>query len=167
MVPQSARSPRSNIRLANRCSCVGQAVQKLGGASDVRCQGAVAVDRRDDLFDSSHGGDAAGCGRAAVAEVCPAYRVHAHGAYLRPKDVIENSVGSALIYLNSHAADFRNPEFRPFLGEYLRACTPARPTSFASTPFGMRTATVWSTTWTSWSRAAWPTTTWTAGPRHT
>src|SRR5271154_1079992 len=33
---------------------------------------------------------------------------------------IEQTVASGLIYLNSHARDFQNPEMRPYLDRYLR-----------------------------------------------
>ena len=37
-----------------------------------------------------------------------------------PKYLIEQIVASGLIYLNSHARDFKNPEIRPYLDRYLR-----------------------------------------------
>lgn len=49
-----------------------------------------------------------------------AYRVFATLAYPKIKEVIENLVGSALIYLNSHAVDFKTPELRPYLDQYVR-----------------------------------------------
>ena len=36
------------------------------------------------------------------------------------KYLIEQTVASGLIYLNSHARDFKNPEIRPYLDRYLR-----------------------------------------------
>jgi 4-hydroxyphenylacetate 3-monooxygenase len=36
------------------------------------------------------------------------------------KYLIEQTVASGLIYLNSHARDFKNPEIRPYLDQYLR-----------------------------------------------
>ncbi len=36
------------------------------------------------------------------------------------KNLIEQSVTSGLIYLNSSARDFHNPTLRPYLDEYLR-----------------------------------------------
>jgi 4-hydroxyphenylacetate 3-monooxygenase len=48
------------------------------------------------------------------------YRVFATVAYPKIKEIIENLVGSALIYLNSHAADFLVPELRPYLDQYVR-----------------------------------------------
>jgi 4-hydroxyphenylacetate 3-monooxygenase len=36
------------------------------------------------------------------------------------KNLIEQSVASGLIYLNSSAKDFQNPELRPYLDKYLR-----------------------------------------------
>jgi hypothetical protein len=40
--------------------------------------------------------------------------------YGRVKEIIEHTVGSSLIYLNSYAADFKNPQLRGFLDQYLR-----------------------------------------------
>jgi 4-hydroxyphenylacetate 3-monooxygenase len=40
--------------------------------------------------------------------------------YGRVKEIIEHTVGSSLIYLNSNAADFKNPEMRGYLDQYLR-----------------------------------------------
>jgi 4-hydroxyphenylacetate 3-monooxygenase len=48
------------------------------------------------------------------------YRVFATTAYPRIKEIIENDLGSALIYLNSHAVDFKTPELRPILDQYIR-----------------------------------------------
>ena len=48
------------------------------------------------------------------------YRVFATTAYPRVKEIIENDLGSALIYLNSHAVDFKTPEIRPLLDRYVR-----------------------------------------------
>src|SRR3974390_136719 len=41
-------------------------------------------------------------------------------AYSRVKNLIEQTVASGLIYLNSHASDFKNGEIRPYLDRYLR-----------------------------------------------
>jgi 4-hydroxyphenylacetate 3-monooxygenase len=49
-----------------------------------------------------------------------AYRVLAPVAYPRVKEIIEQTISSGLIYLNSHARDFKNPEIRPLLDKYLR-----------------------------------------------
>jgi 4-hydroxyphenylacetate 3-monooxygenase len=49
-----------------------------------------------------------------------AYRVLAPVAYPRIKEIIEQTVSSGLIYLNSHARDFANPEVRRLLDQYLR-----------------------------------------------
>ena len=48
------------------------------------------------------------------------YRVFATRPTRAIKEIIEQDVGSALIYLNSHAVDFKNPEIRPFLDQYVR-----------------------------------------------
>ena len=49
-----------------------------------------------------------------------AYRVLAPVAYPRIKEIIEQTISSGLIYLNSHAKDFKTPELRPYLEKYLR-----------------------------------------------
>src|SRR5678816_2241355 len=49
-----------------------------------------------------------------------AYRVMASIAYPKIKEIIENSLASALIYLPSSALDFKVPELRPFLDQYVR-----------------------------------------------
>jgi 4-hydroxyphenylacetate 3-monooxygenase len=53
-------------------------------------------------------------------EYAQAYRVFATVAYPRVKELTETILGSGLIYLNSHAADFKNPTLRPYLDKYLR-----------------------------------------------
>ena len=47
---------------------------------------------------------------------------HVFGATFYPvvKNLIEQSVASGLIYLNSSARDFQNPELRPYLDKYVR-----------------------------------------------
>ncbi len=49
-----------------------------------------------------------------------AYRVMASIAYPKIKEIIENVLASALIYLPSHAVDLKNPEIRAVLDQYLR-----------------------------------------------
>ena len=49
-----------------------------------------------------------------------AYQIIATMAYTKIKYLIEQTVASGLIYLNSHARDFKNPEIRPYLDRYLR-----------------------------------------------
>ncbi len=49
-----------------------------------------------------------------------AYRVMASTAYPKIKEIIENALASALIYLPSHAADFKAPELRPYLDQFVR-----------------------------------------------
>jgi 4-hydroxyphenylacetate 3-monooxygenase len=48
------------------------------------------------------------------------YRVFSTIAYPRIKEIIQQDLGSALIYLNSHAVDFKNPDMRPMLDRYVR-----------------------------------------------
>lgn len=49
-----------------------------------------------------------------------AYRFLAPVAYPRVKEIAEQTISSGLIYLNSHAVDFKTPELRPYLDKYLR-----------------------------------------------
>ena len=49
-----------------------------------------------------------------------AYRWFMTQGYPRVREIIEQDLGSGLIYLNSHAADFRNPDIRPYLDKYVR-----------------------------------------------
>lgn len=53
-------------------------------------------------------------------EAASAYRVFAPMAYPMIKDLIEKDLGAALVYLPSHAADFLNPDTRPYLDRYVR-----------------------------------------------
>jgi 4-hydroxyphenylacetate 3-monooxygenase len=48
------------------------------------------------------------------------YRVLASIAYPKIKEIIENTLASALIYLPSSAVDFQNDEIRPYLEQYVR-----------------------------------------------
>ena len=41
-------------------------------------------------------------------------------AYTKVKYIIEQTVASGLIYLNSSARDFKNPDIRPYLDQYMR-----------------------------------------------
>lgn len=49
-----------------------------------------------------------------------AYRTFMGEGYPKVKEIIEQSVGSGLIYLNSHASDWQNPDVRPYLDQYVR-----------------------------------------------
>jgi len=49
-----------------------------------------------------------------------AYRVMSNIAYPKIKEIIENVMASALIYLPSSALDFGVPEVRPYLDQYVR-----------------------------------------------
>ncbi|MCE0765772.1 Pyoverdin chromophore biosynthetic protein pvcC [Pseudonocardia kujensis] len=49
-----------------------------------------------------------------------AYRTFMGVGYPRIKEIIEQTLGSGLIYLNSHASDWKNPEVRPYLDQYVR-----------------------------------------------
>jgi 4-hydroxyphenylacetate 3-monooxygenase len=49
-----------------------------------------------------------------------AFRLVATIAYPTVRNLIEKTVASGLIYLNSHADDFKSAELRPILDRYLR-----------------------------------------------
>jgi 4-hydroxyphenylacetate 3-monooxygenase len=49
-----------------------------------------------------------------------AYHIISTMAYTKVKYLIEQTVAAGLIYLNSHARDFANPEIRAYLERYLR-----------------------------------------------
>ncbi|MGD2168121.1 MAG: 4-hydroxyphenylacetate 3-hydroxylase N-terminal domain-containing protein [Gammaproteobacteria bacterium] len=49
-----------------------------------------------------------------------AYQVLATVAYPKIKYIIEQTCASGLIYLNSHARDFKNPDMRPYIDKYMR-----------------------------------------------
>jgi len=49
-----------------------------------------------------------------------AYRTFMGIGYPRIKEIIQQTLGSGLIYLNSHASDWQNPEIRPYLDQYVR-----------------------------------------------
>jgi 4-hydroxyphenylacetate 3-monooxygenase len=49
-----------------------------------------------------------------------AYRTLMGVGYPRIKEIVEQTLGSGLIYLNSHASDWKNPEIRPYLDKYIR-----------------------------------------------
>ena len=53
-------------------------------------------------------------------EYAQAYRLFATIAWPRVKEIAESILGSALIYLNSHAVDFKTAELRGYLDKYLR-----------------------------------------------
>src|SRR5246127_46898 len=62
---------------------------------------------------------AGGCVLPAI-EPAMAYRILAPEAYVQIKQIIEKTVASSLIYLNSHARDFKTPELRGYLDRYVR-----------------------------------------------
>jgi 4-hydroxyphenylacetate 3-monooxygenase len=49
-----------------------------------------------------------------------AYRWFMQVGYPRIKEIVQQDVASGLIYLNSSAEDFKNPEIRPYLDKYVR-----------------------------------------------
>jgi len=49
-----------------------------------------------------------------------AYRVFSPVAYGRIKEIIEQALGSGLIYLPSNVVDLKNPTLRPYIDRYLR-----------------------------------------------
>jgi 4-hydroxyphenylacetate 3-monooxygenase len=53
-------------------------------------------------------------------EPAGAYQITSTMAYTKVKYIIEQTVASGLIYLNSSARDFKNPNIRPYLDKYMR-----------------------------------------------
>ncbi|MHB8577254.1 MAG: 4-hydroxyphenylacetate 3-hydroxylase C-terminal domain-containing protein, partial [Dehalococcoidia bacterium] len=53
-------------------------------------------------------------------EAASAYHVFGATFYPIVRNLIEQSVASGLIYLNSSARDFQNPELRPYVDKYIR-----------------------------------------------
>ena len=49
-----------------------------------------------------------------------AYRWFMAVGYPRIREIIQSDLGAGLIYLNSHAVDFKTPEIRPYLDKYVR-----------------------------------------------
>jgi 4-hydroxyphenylacetate 3-monooxygenase len=49
-----------------------------------------------------------------------AYRLFSTTGYPRVKEIIEQTVSSGLIYINSNARDFKNPDIRKYLDRYVR-----------------------------------------------
>jgi 4-hydroxyphenylacetate 3-monooxygenase len=49
-----------------------------------------------------------------------AYRWFMTVGYPRVKEIIQQDLGGGLIYLNSHAADFKNADIRRYLDKYVR-----------------------------------------------
>jgi 4-hydroxyphenylacetate 3-monooxygenase len=49
-----------------------------------------------------------------------AYRVMSSIAMTRIKEIVDNTMASALIYLPSHATDFKTEDIRPYLDQYVR-----------------------------------------------
>jgi aromatic ring hydroxylase len=57
---------------------------------------------------------------APNGETAMAFRVLATSVYPKIKEIFFKDLGSALIYNNSHAADWFAPELRPYLDQYVR-----------------------------------------------
>jgi 4-hydroxyphenylacetate 3-monooxygenase len=49
-----------------------------------------------------------------------AYRLFSTIGYGRVKEIIEHTVASGLIYINSNARDFKNPDIARYLEQYVR-----------------------------------------------
>ena len=77
----------------------------------------LGPDRRDGAHDRRRGRRATCCPNLDYGL---AYRVMASIAYPKIKEIIENTLASALIYLPSSALDFKVPEMRPLLDQFVR-----------------------------------------------
>jgi aromatic ring hydroxylase len=69
---------------------------------------------------AKHGDPWEGGAILPAMEPAAAYQVLAPEVYVQVKHLIEKTVASGLIYLNSHVADFKNPTLRPYLDKYMR-----------------------------------------------
>jgi 4-hydroxyphenylacetate 3-monooxygenase len=69
---------------------------------------------------AKHGDPWEGGAILPAMEPAAAYQVLAPEAYVQIKNLIEKTVASGLIYLNSHVSDFKNPTLRPYLDKYMR-----------------------------------------------
>ena len=58
--------------------------------------------------------------KAPNPDAAMAYRMMSTIAYPRAMEIFQQDLGSALIYQNSNAVDWQNPEMRPYLEKYLR-----------------------------------------------
>ena len=87
--------------------------RRPGRASARSSPGATCSGASRDAMARTPGarGSATPCCRTSSTGM--AYRVFATTAYPRVKEIIEQDLGSGLIYLNSHAVDFKTPEMRP------------------------------------------------------
>jgi 4-hydroxyphenylacetate 3-monooxygenase len=74
------------------------------------------------LSDAMAKGAATWAGDCVLPAIEPAmaYRILAPEAYVQIKHMIEKTVASSLIYLNSHARDFAVPELRQYLDRFVR-----------------------------------------------
>ena len=76
-------------------------------------------------------------------EPAGAYQIISTMAYTKVKYIIEQTVASGLIYLNSSARDFKNPEIRPYLDKYMRGSNgydAEEPREAAQAVVGLRSA---------------------------
>ena len=86
-----------------------------------------ALSERDGPQPGAVGGRRRACPKLRVRPGVPAGSCSI--GYPRVKEIIQQDVASGLIYLNSSAADFKNPDVRPYLDKYVRGSQRHRPRS--------------------------------------
>ncbi|MGK5629492.1 4-hydroxyphenylacetate 3-hydroxylase N-terminal domain-containing protein [Streptomyces sp. URMC 123] len=118
---------RLGVKLDFLCGLLLRAVDVTGARAHESVRTAVgeALAWRHTVWALSHamaerGQPGPGGGLLPDTDTAHAHRVLAPTMYARVRELIETAVGSGLIYLTSHADDFRNPELRPYLERYMR-----------------------------------------------
>ena len=135
MVQHSGFLPRAALhastRLAVKLDFIAGLLLKateLSGSADfrsVQCQVGEVIAWRNlfwGLSEAMAQAPSRWVGDAVLPNVnyASSYRVMSGIAYPRIKEIIHHSVAGALMYVPSHAADWRNPELRPYLDRYMR-----------------------------------------------
>jgi 4-hydroxyphenylacetate 3-monooxygenase len=118
---------RLAVKLDFIAGCVMKAVETTGtgGFRGVQAQIGEILNWRD-MFWGMSDAMAASATPWQSGSVQPnlryglAYRTFMGIGYPRIREIIMQTLGSGLIYLNSHSSDWRNPEIRPYLDQYLR-----------------------------------------------
>jgi 4-hydroxyphenylacetate 3-monooxygenase len=118
---------RLAVKLDFIAGCAARGVQLTGTASfrGVQAQLGEILNWRDmfwGLSDAMAKSPAPWVGNAVQPNLSYglSYRTLMGIAYPRVREIVQQVLGSGLIYLNSHVRDWRNPEIRPYLDKYLR-----------------------------------------------
>jgi 4-hydroxyphenylacetate 3-monooxygenase len=118
---------RLAVKLDFIAGCAAQAVRTTGSASlrGVQVQLGELLNWRDmfwGLSDAMAKSPTPWVGDAVQPNLSYglSYRTLMGIAYPRVREIVLQILGSGLIYLNSHARDWANPDIRPYLDKYLR-----------------------------------------------